>query len=250
MEPLCPCFWGKRIQQDYLCYPSFFLLAIFQSFAIMRMKNKICGSFQGSDPLKVCAGERTTYTTAYGRTAWTILYSFSPGNARVFPCQTRAKRCILSYPVWCGLGWRTHRLLPWDVSCRDQNLHGIFVFPRPTSGGVCPPPGSWRENTLRRKMEWRQNARRVAHLWRIAVVDIVATKKRMRRIQRLRCLERENPLYSRISSSTIRYWEAKGWFRELAERARPLPCCFAFFWDGWEYTDFMSERLERGSSIF
>ena len=51
--------------------------------AIISVKNKICGRFQGSDPLKSCAGAITTYTTAQGRTAWTILYSFSRPFARV-----------------------------------------------------------------------------------------------------------------------------------------------------------------------
>lgn len=79
---------GKFLRARPKMFPgmTFFVLAIFGASAIMRVKNKKCGSFWGSDPPKACTGDHTTYTTAPGRTARTILYSFSPGNARGFPC--------------------------------------------------------------------------------------------------------------------------------------------------------------------
>ncbi len=50
----------------------------------------------GLRPPKSCAGAITTDTTAQGRTAWTILYSFSRPFARVSLCFARLKDCLLS----------------------------------------------------------------------------------------------------------------------------------------------------------
>lgn len=140
MEHLCPCFWGKRIQQDCLLYPSFFLLAIFQSFDIMRMKNKICGSFRGVGAPKACAGDYPTYTTAYGRTAWTILYSFSPGNARFSLAGPARNAVFYCTHFWCfPSGSVCIGILPETCRVGTQDLHGIFVFPRPPRGELGSP---------------------------------------------------------------------------------------------------------------
>ena len=81
-----------------------FVLAILESSAIMRVKNKKCGSFWGVGAPKACTGGQITYTTAPGRTAWTILYSFSPGNARGFPCIPPRETLYFVVPILGVLG--------------------------------------------------------------------------------------------------------------------------------------------------
>ena len=81
-----------------------FVLAISESSAIMRVKNKKCGSFWGVGAPKACTGGQITYTTAPGRTAWTILYSFSPGNARGFPCIPPRETLYFVVPILGVLG--------------------------------------------------------------------------------------------------------------------------------------------------
>ena len=102
-------------------------LAIFWPFGIIDLENKICGSWRKVGAPPACTGENSTYTTAWGRTAWVLLYSFFRAIA------SNLQLAISGKPVFCCTLRRTpdvctHGHLPPSLSCRVIGTCTAFLF--------------------------------------------------------------------------------------------------------------------------
>lgn len=69
-------------------------LAIFWPFGIIDLENKICGSWRKVGAPPACTGDSSTYTTAWGRTAWAPLYSFFRAIASVCSWKPLGNLCL------------------------------------------------------------------------------------------------------------------------------------------------------------